>query len=238
MGQKWLESFLLAHLVETDVPRQILLFFAPVLNPKLHSNGRTGELQMRPHGFTLQQLSLFCKHCEAEGTVAACRLQFYPSAVGLLFSPEPWVLPHLLQEHFALLHPWPWLTPCRSWQFSGAVLSSVFVSKAQTLPAAAFSSAEPWGAAAVSWHPAAPGRGERGTEQLESFKNKIIPGDTASQKLQRSKELNPYPLGNTVSALPLSLGRIYHFIEAIPLTIIVSMSSISKSAFCSHSSSD
>lgn len=33
---------------------------APDLNPELHSNGRrAGELKMRPHGFTLQALSVF-----------------------------------------------------------------------------------------------------------------------------------------------------------------------------------
>lgn len=76
---------------------------------------------------------LLCPHCKAQGTVAAAVLRNFQSALGAL--PVPRVLGAAL-----LLNSWSWLTP--AWvELSGTVLSSVLVSRTQTLPGASCSSA-------------------------------------------------------------------------------------------------
>lgn len=129
----------MVHLVETNAPRQVLLFFAPVLNPELHSNGRrTDELQMRPRGFTLQQFSPLCKQrlqfcwgsspaaCLQWGSCSPQSPECCTSAAGTF----PRCIPALGSHRAG-----------PGSEFSGNVLRSGFVSKAQTLPVAAFSSA-------------------------------------------------------------------------------------------------
>lgn len=81
----------------------------------------------------------FCPHCKAQGTVAAAVLGNFQSALGALLVPSVLGATLLLQE-LSPLRSWSWLTP--AWgELSGAVLSSVLVSRTQTLPRASCSSA-------------------------------------------------------------------------------------------------
>lgn len=92
----------------------------------------------------------FCQHCKAQGTVAACRLQFcwWTSPVAVRSGSSCSSRSPSERCHICCRNAFPDCIPdlgshhagpgCK---FNGTVLKSVFVSKTQTLPVASFSSA-------------------------------------------------------------------------------------------------
>lgn len=95
---------------------------------------------------------------------------------------------------------------------------------------------KPWGAAAVNWHR---GKSHRAVPVIQKLIHPRRFCFSKTSEEQAAGSLTPGKYSFCCSCVTgAGQGRIYHFIEAIPLTVIVSMSSASKSAFCSHSSSD